>query len=470
MDAICALNAGLTSAVRRDGAFSNLVKGSWLMLVAGVTMGFDQPLMADESSTAESAPPVRSEAWAVHGQVTYTVQASDRFHAPYEGPNSLSPASNEETVDATLFFGARLWRGAEFWVNSEIDQGFGLDNTLGVAGFPSGEAYKVGAYHPYFRVPRAFVRQSIDEGGDPHPAEGIANQLGGSRLANGWVFTVGKFSVVDIFDFNIYAHDPRNDFLNWAAVDAGTFDYAADAWGFTVGAAAEWYQGAWAVRAGVFDGSNVPNSAHLEPGIHELQADLELEHRHEILGSAGKVMLTAYETRARLGLLDEAVQIAQTTGNPADLAATRRLRDRFGADIDLEQELTKDLGLFARVGKSTGNVEVYDFTDIDRTVSAGLSLTGSRWSRADDTVGLAGIVNGASAARERYLNAGGLGIVVGDGRLPHPGAEQILETYYSWGLVPHAHLSLDYQFVENPAFNRDRGPVSIFAVRVHAQF
>ena len=215
---------------------------------------------ADESDTP--SPPTE-ERFAIHGQMTYTVQATDGFNAPYSGPNSLSPARNDETADATLFLGAKLWRGAEFWINPEIDQGFGLDNTLGVAGFPSGEAYKVGAYHPYFRLSRAFLRQTIDEGGEQESVDAVANQLGGSRNADRWVFTVGKFSVVDIFDNNQYAHDPRNDFLNWAAVDAGSFDYAADAWGYTVGAAAERYQGAWTVRAGVFDGSNVPNSVHL---------------------------------------------------------------------------------------------------------------------------------------------------------------------------------------------------------------
>jgi high affinity Mn2+ porin len=422
---------------------------------------------ADDSDTSS---PATEERFAIHGQMTYTVQATDGFHAPYSGPNSLSPARNDETVDATLFLGARLWRAAEFWINPEVDQGFGLDNTLGMAGFPSGEAYKVGAYHPYFRLPRAFVRQTIDEGGEQEPVDAVANQLGGSRSANRWVFTIGKFSVVDIFDDNQYAHDPRNDFLNWAAVDTGSFDYAADAWGYTVGAAVERYQGAWTVRAGVFDESNVPNSVHLEPGLHELQGDLEFEHRHQISGYPGKVMLTAYETRARLGLLDEAVEIAQATGDPVDLAATRRLRDRFGAHVNLEQELAHGLGTFARIGKATGNVEVYDFTDIDRTVSVGLSLKGSYWTRADDTVGLAVIDNGISAAREQYLNAGGLGIVVGDGRLPHPGAEQILETYYNLGLLPQLHLTLDYQFVKNPGYNTDRGPVSIFAIRVHAQF
>jgi high affinity Mn2+ porin len=419
------------------------------------------------SQTATEVPP---EAWAIHGQFTYVEQDTDGFSAPYSGPNSLSPDRGKETIDATLYAGARLWSGAEIWINSEIDQGFGLDNTLGVAGFPSGEAYKVGRNQPYLRLPRLFVRETLDQGGDREAVAADLNQLGGDRSANRWVFTVGKFSVADIFDTNQYAHDPRNDFFNWAAIEAGSFDYAADAWGYTVGAAAEWYRGAWTVRAGAFDESNVPNSVHLEPGIHEFQVDLELEKRHEILGHPGKVMLTVFETRARQGLLDEAVQVAQATGDPVNIAATRQLRDRAGADINIEQELARDLGMFARIGKASGNVETYDFTDIDRTVSAGLSLKGSRWTRADDTAGLAGIVNGISAARERYLNAGGLGIVVGDGRLPHPGPEQIVETYYSLGVVQQLHVSLDYQFVKNPAYNRDRGPVSIFAVRVHAQF
>ena len=101
---------------------------------------------------------------------------------------------------------------------------------------------------------------------------------------------------------------------------------------------------------------------------------------------------------------------------------------------------------------------------------AGVSLQGTRWHRADDVLGVAAIDNGISAARERYLNAGGLGILVGDGRLPHPGPEQIIETYYSLAVIAAAHLSFDYQWVDHPAFNRDRGPVSIFAVRLHAQF
>jgi high affinity Mn2+ porin len=410
------------------------------------------------------------ERFAIHGQFTYVEQETDSFAAPYSGPNSLSPNSGRETVDATLFIGSRLWPGAEGWIVPEIDQGFGLDDTLGIAGFPSGTAYKVGKNPPYLRLQRAFVRQTVGLGGSAETVGAAADQLGGTRSADRWVFTVGKFGVTDIFDTNQYAHDPRSDFLNWSVIDAGSFDYAADSWGFTVGAAAERYQGSWTLRVGVFDLSNIPNSPHLEPGFHEFQIDAEIEKRYELFGQTGRILVTGFDSRARMGLLDEAVALAQATGTTPNPASVRQFRSRLGASLDLEQPLSADLGVFARVGKAAGNVEIYEFTDIDRSIQVGAALDGRRWHRSGDTIGVALVDNGISAEREQYLNAGGLGILIGDGRLPHPGAEQIIETYYSFEARSWAHLSLDYQWVENPAYNTDRGPVSIFAVRLHAQF
>jgi high affinity Mn2+ porin len=397
-------------------------------------------------------------------------QETSGFNAPYSGSNSLSPNRGAETADATLYLGTHLWKGAEGWINGEIDQGFGLDDTLGAAGFPSGEAYKIGKNQPYLRLPRLFVRQTLNLDDAPQAVDAAANQLGGSRSANRVVITVGKFSVADVFDANQYAHDPRGDFFNWAAIDAGTFDYAADAWGYTAGGAVEWYRNAWTVRAGMFDLSTIPNSAHLDPGFHEFQSILELEKRHEIAGRAGRILFTIFDSRARMGLLDDAVRLAESTGSAVDIAAVRRYRGRAGASFDLEQQLTSELGAFARFGKAGGNVETYEFTDIDRTVSAGLSLSGNGWHRAQDTLGLAAIDNGISAAREQFLDAGGLGVLVGDGRLPHPGPERIVETFYSLAVLAFAHVSFDYQWIDHPAYNRDRGPVSVVAVRVHAQF
>jgi high affinity Mn2+ porin len=427
------------------------------------------PESAPTPSGASSGQPEEAPAqnWAIHGQATYVLQGTDGFNAPYRGPNSLTPLRERETSDITLSLGVRFWRGAEFWIDPEMDQGFGLDDTLGLAGFSSGEAYKVGNNQPYFRLPRAFVRQTVDTGGESQKIEAAANQLGGAQTADRWVITVGKFSVPDVFDTNQYAHDPRNDFLNWTAVDSGAFDYAADAWGFTVGAAVERYIGSWTFRGGVFDLSNVPNSADLEPAFHEFQMIAEIERRYQLFGQTGRVLVTGFDSRGRMGLLDQAIALAEATDTTPNPANVREYRSRFGISAALEQPITDDIGVFARVGKAEGNVEVYEFTDVDRSKELGASVKGTPWHRPDDTIGLALLDNGISAEREEYLNLGGLGILVGDGKLPHPGPEEILETYYSCGVFSWLHLSLDYQYVKNPAYNEDRGPVSIWAVRVH---
>jgi high affinity Mn2+ porin len=341
---------------------------------------------------------------------------------------------------------------------------------LGAAGFPSGEAYKVGKNQPYLRLQRAFIRQTFDQPGTQQPVDADANQLRGAHSDNRIVVTVGKFSVVDVFDTNQFAHDARSDFLNWTVIDTGTFDYAADAWGYTVGGAIEWYRRDWTIRGGFFDLSDVPNSARLDPGFHEFQTDLELEHRHEWGDRPGRFLVTLFESRGRMGLLNEAVAVAQSGGGPVNVAAVRRFRSRAGISMNVEQQVAPELGVFVRAGKAAGNVEAYEFTDVDRTLAAGVSLKGSRWHRPADTIGLAAVNNQISGAREAYLDAGGLGILVGDGQLPHPGPERILESYYSAAILTFVHLSFDYQWIGHPAYNRDRGPASVIAVRLHAAF
>lgn len=170
-----------------------------------------------------------------------------------------------------------------------------------------------------------------------------------------------------------------------------------------------------------------------------------------------------------MGRFDDAVALAQATGATADTALVRRYQSRAGISVNLEQDITKDLGVFARAGVADGSKESYEFTDVDTTVAAGLSLAGSSWNRPNDTFGFAGVMNGISQARRTYLDAGGLGILVGDGRLPNAGPEKILETYYSFPLWSW-RATLDYQLVVNPAYNRDRGPASIFGARVRSQF
>ena len=465
----------MSKVLTRCGRSRNGVVATWLPCClaallathAGITSAADDG--SGEAAGGASAPTVEPR-FTYYGQATYGQQWTDGFHAPYAGTNSLSPSITRETTDVTLFLGARLWTGAELWVNPEMDQGFGLNDTLGVAGFPSGLAYKVGSHNPYFRLQRAFVRQTINNGGTSESVEGAANQFAGNRSLDRWVVTLGKFAVTDVFDTNRYAHDPRADFLNWANLDTGSFDYAADAWGYTVGAAVERYVGAWAFRAGVFDLSDVPNSEHLEHGFHDFQMDGEIERRYELSGQSGRVLITVFESRGRMALLQDAIDLARATGTTPDPASVRQYRSRVGIGISLEQPLTADCGIFARAGSAGGNVESYEFTDIDRALTLGAALLGTRWQRRADTVGVAVMDNRISGVREQYLHLGGLGILVGDGRLPHPAAEQILETYYNLGLLSWLHLNFDYQRVKNPAYNSDRGPVSIFGLRAHAQF
>jgi high affinity Mn2+ porin len=441
------------------------------LLLESVRLGLNYHLNEDMTKNVltDGLSALDTDNFSLHGQTTFTSQYAAPFHAPYRGPNSLDSNAGRETWDLTFYAGVRLWQSAELWFNPEIDQGFGLSGTLGLAGFSSGEAYKVGASYLYARLPRTFIRQTIDLGGDSEKIESGTNQFSGSQTADRLVLTVGKFSVADIFDTNKYAHDPRSDFLNWAVIETGTFDYAAEPWGYTYGAAAEWYQGPWTLRGGLFDLSIVPNNIELDPTFRQFQWVGELEHRHELWGLPGKVAVTGFLTRGRMGSYDDALALAAATGNPPATADVRRYSSRPGVSLNFEQQVAPNIAMFGRAGWADGSKEPYEFTDIDRTAMAGVSISGKQWGRPDDTFGLAGVINSISSAHIAYLDAGGLGILVGDGQLPHPGPEQIIETYYSFP-IGSWKATLDYQFIVNPAYNRDRGPVSIIGTRLHTQF
>ena len=170
-----------------------------------------------------------------------------------------------------------------------------------------------------------------------------------------------------------------------------------------------------------------------------------------------------------MGNFQDAIELAQISGGTADIAAVRRYRSRAGVHLNLEQQINPAVGFFARAGVANGNAEPYEFTDIDRTISAGVSVNGKSWGRPDDTFGIAGVANGITNVHQQFLNAGGFGILVGDGQLPRYGTEKIMETFYSFPFV-FSRVTLDYQLIANPAYNRDRGPVSVLSTRWHAQF
>jgi len=418
-----------------------------------------------------AAHAAEDETFSIRGQATFTDQYHPGFRSAYRGANSLDPGSRgNETFDATLFAGVSPWKGGEAWANVEMDQGFGLSNTVGAAAFPSAEAYKVGKAEPYGRLQRLFFRQTFDLGGDVQSVEGAANQLAGSHTADNLVLTFGKFSVTDIFDTNSYAHDPRGDFLNWAVVDAGAFDYAADAWAYSYGGAAEWSSGAWTLRSGLFDLSRVPNSTELETDFSQFELVSEVERRIGLFGHDGKIKLLGFINRGRMGSYRDAVTLGQATGAAPDTALVRKYASRAGGSVNIEQGLSDDLGFFLRASMNDGGKEAYEFTDMNESLSTGLSLKGASWDRKDDTVGAAFEIAGISRAARAYFNAGGVGILIGDGRLPHHGSETVLETYYDAQLIKGIHAALDYQFIANPAYNTDRGPVSVFGIRLHGEF
>jgi len=442
------------------------------LVMQSLRLGLDYRLGSDgiDPDIFTKGPAALDRGWfVVHGQATFIEQYVPPFHAPYSGVNSLASNTGRETADAMFAGGFKLWQGAELWIDPELGQGFGLSNTEGIAGFPSGAAFRVGASIPYPRIQRYFIRQTIDLGGETQMVDADFNQFANSHTADRLVLTIGKFSISDVFDSNKYAEDARKDFMNWALIDAGTFDYAADAWGYTYGGAAEWYKGDWTLRGGLFDLSIIPNNTELDPTFDQFQWLGEIERRYDLGGHPGKVAVTGFLSRGRMGTFEDAIALAQITGGPADIAAVRQYRSRPGIAMNLEQEITSDLGVFMRAGWADGNVEPFDYTDIDRTVAAGLALKGNYWGRPDDTLRFAGIVNEISAEHVAFLNDGGLGILVGDGMLPHPGPEQIIETYYAFPVYAMT-MTLDYQFIVNPAYNRDRGPVSVIGTRLHTQF
>lgn len=422
----------------------------------------------DQPQTATNSAPPDSQPWNLHFQSTVGAQGHPSFPAEYTGLNSLRPGAEvKDTVSVDVTGGVRLWRGGELFADALIWQGYGLSNTLGMAGFPNGEAYRVGKTYPDAYLCRAFIRETIGFGGEKQATDDAPFELEGKKDVRNLTITVGHLGAKDIFDTNAYANDSRSQFMNWALVANVAWDYPADTLGFTNGAAVELNTRTWTGRLGIFQVSKVANGIRMDWNLaNAWSTAAEIERRYSPRGHAGAIRLLAYDQRAHMGSYQE------TLNNPSlgeYIVLTAAYRNKYGFGINLEQEIRKNLGVFARLGWSDGKNQTYEFTDVDRTATAGLSLKGARWRRTEDTVGLGVIVNGISAVHRQYLAAGGLGITVGDGALDYR-AERIVEAYYNWRIAKHFQLTPDYQFAQDPAYNHARGPVNLFALRLHTEF
>src|SRR5579863_4393162 len=432
-----------------------------------------------------------------HGQFTYTWQGYPAFHS---APGALVVASppflgfpNGGTVrgigEGTFYAGMRLWKGAELWINPEIDQGLGLGNSIGVGAYVNGEAFKIGSAEPYAKIQRVFVRQTVDLGGETEKVAADINQFAGTQTSDRLVFTFGRMSPLDVFDQNKYANNPKSQFLNWGLYYALPFDWGGDAWGYGWGATAEWYTGRYTFRLGWFDteksaiADNTPTSTDfgVDPTFKQYDIMAEIEERHDLWGQPGKVKLVFNLISANLGTYSNAIADAQANspcsialaggvpGFPA-LACVRKYTQKVDVHTNIEQAITPDIGIFSRIGWAPSYIEDLAVTDSNFFASGGVSITGRSWGRPADTIGIGYVYNRISHAEQQYLSLGGLGSFVGDGQLANPRAENVLEAYYNWALTASTSVSFDYQFFENPGFNGDRGPINIFATRVHWQF
>jgi high affinity Mn2+ porin len=404
--------------------------------------------------------------WSTHYQFTAIDQGHPGFRSPYSGANSLNSGNRmSETLSATAYLGRTLWQGGALYLDPELNQGFGLSHTTGLGGFPNGEAQKAGFHEPEPNIARFYMTQTFGLGGEQETVADDINQVAGTRDISRITIYAGKMAVNDLFDANAYAHDPRNDFMNWSVWEGGAYDYAADQKGYSDGIAAELNQKDWAFRLGGFLVPRQSNSRDLDTQILKRGGyQAEFEERHSLFGEAGRLRLLGFVNRAFSGSYAAALATPDI-----DIAATRKDRLKEGFVINLEQAISGDLGAFARFSYNDGHSEIMSFTDIDRSGEIGLSLKGSAWGRGDDTVGAGAVVNALSGAHADFLKAGGLGVLVGDGHLNYA-TEDLLETYYRFQVSEPVSLTANYQFVLHPAYNQDRGPVSIFALRLHLQY
>lgn len=425
---------------------------------------------------AHAGDDISAEDWNAHLQSTYTWQNKHAFPAAYSGTNSLSPARElSYSWTTTLALGWRPWQGGELYFNPEAAQGVPLSGLTGLGGFTNGDMGRASGKTLKIYRARLFLRQSWPEGGEQQgeqdAVESAANQLAGMQSRRRWVLTAGNLSVLDVFDPNSYSHDPRTQFLNWAMMTYGAYDYAADARGYTWGAALEWYHDDWVLRAGRFIEPRQPNQQALDPKIWQHYGDqIELEHSHTLAGQPGRVRLLAFNSHLRMARYQDASALGALTGSTPDINLVRNSNQhKRGLGISFEQAVSAELGLFGRYSKADGKTETYAFTEIDQSVTAGAVLKGAAWQRAQDSVGLAVASNGLSAQRRAYLAAGGISFFIGDGALQYR-QEQALEAYYNLAISKALALTLDWQRIRNPAYNAARGPVDVTSVRLHTEF
>lgn len=418
--------------------------------------------------TAQEADTVINDRFSIHAQTTVITQYKPAFSAKYTGPNSLVPREEaQRSITATLFLGVKLWQGAGIFMNPEIGGGSGLSSSLGVGASANGETYRVSTPEPAFELARLFFRQTISLNNETAFNESDLNRLGGRMPTEFFSIILGKICMSDFFDNNKYSHEPRTQFMSWALMSNGAWDYPANTRGYTPSMIFELITPRHEIRYGFSLVSTTPNGMVMNWNINKAGSHtLEYTYNYTVSGRKGAFRFLTFFTTANMGNYNQSIAL-----NPEspDIKTTEKYgHTKYGFGLNGEQEITKDLGVFLRAGWNDGKNETWEFTEIDRSVSCGISVNGERWKRKNDNIGLAYVVSGLSAPHRNYLKDGGLGFELGDGNLNYA-LENLLEFYYSMELIKNINLSGAYQFIGNPGYNKDRGPVNVFSIRVHIE-
>jgi carbohydrate-selective porin OprB len=412
----------------------------------------------------------------ISGQANFISQYHPGFHSPYSGKNSLSAEAQDATSRVlTLFTGLRLTSTSELICDVQETGGNGLGAALGVAGFPNLDVVRNPSLSKAPYIARLMWHQIIPLGHARTPSDRNPFSLFSVLPERRIEIRFGKFSMVDFLDLNSYGTDSNFQFMNWTVDNAGTYDYAADTRGFTFGAIAEYHHNRRVVvRFAEALMPKVANGIHLDADLSRARAEnFELELRGKVVRRQPDAVLRllTFMNHANMGDYQTAIDnfLAGLTPIPEITAHPLQTTVKYGFGVNFEQPLNDWMGVFGRWGWNEGEHESYAYTEVDATDEIGLGASGKKWRRRFDRAGLAIVTNGISRDHQEYLALGGDGFLLGDGRLNY-GRENIVETYYTMHVWRGFYPSFDFQYIDHPGYNRDRGPVFVPSLRLHLEF
>ncbi len=441
--------------------------------------GAQHDTSAAESASIDANPNTslfnhsRDSRFWISGQANFIYQTHPPFHAPYTGPNSLIP-QYEKAISRvlTLYTGLRLNNSTAALLDIEEAGGSGLSQTLGLAGFPNLDVVRnpTLSKKPYLArvMLHKVFRLSKDNVETERGPLSMFTELPRRRLE----VRAGKFGMVDFFDLNSVGSDSHLQFMNWTIDQNGAYDFPADTRGYTWGAVLDYEDRSWGLRFSEALEPTVANGIKLVGNLTRAHSEsYEFELRRSLLPHrAARLRLLAFSNQANMGIYRVAIdRFLDGQGAVPDITAHPPQKTRkYGFGVNAEQGLNRWVTAFGRFGWNNGKTESWAYTEVDQTFAGGVGFLGERWHRKNDRAGIAFVSNAVSGDHRRYLALGGLGFLIGDGKLNY-GREKILESYYTTHLWKGFFVSPGVQYVANPAYNRDRGPVVIPVFRVHLE-